>query len=152
MAVCNECGREYLDSYQSCPFCARARVSAQAPPLPEPKKPGALSWLWPWLGGATALGIAIVAVVYFVSIFVAVPAGVRAGQSQQCFAIAVALERAVMSYQAVEERAPDSLGQVSDWGKVGERRCPAGGTYTLDASSDPVRVTCSVHGWHGDPR
>lgn len=148
MKSCERCGREYLDSYGSCPFCARPV------PVEDLLAPQPTSRLKPQVIGAITSAVVLVlacvgwqvATAYF---------GARAtlaGQQAACFSQQAQIERAAMMYsvdngdtsaKTVADLVPKQLPAVP--------RCAAGGTYTLTWNDQQQpKATCSVHGWHLD--
>lgn len=157
MKVCATCGREYLDMYESCPFCEQR---ADARPLSAPgafTQSGALSPRHRprrllWFGAGTAVaGVALYLIIIMVNLFVVAPKAVDAGERVRCFAVQVQVERAVMMYRTENEADPASLDEIPAEYLPPERACPEGGAYSLDFLAGLPKVSCSIHGWHAGP-
>jgi len=147
MKTCPECGREYLDSYDECPFCAREPETGSAPGA------DVAAYGRRRLVAVTALvAIVVLAGVVLISAVASrVPAEEsRSGLSpeQACFSNQARLEQRAALMQAetgteigdVAELQPDYVRVLPD--------CPDGGEYSISWTAQLPRVTCSVHGWH----
>lgn len=148
MKTCETCGREYLESYESCPFCARNFTFASAPPTPRRRRA--------WFLGPLFGGVAVLILLFLAFNLVSLYGGVREiGKAQEtaCFAKQVAVERAAIVYSNEHDGAP-----VTDLSALVPREldalpvCPDDGRYTWTWDADHPRLTCSKHGWHGSGR
>jgi len=149
MKTCRVCGREYLDSYDECPFCAREPETDSAPGTDAPA-----SGRRRLVAVAALVAIVVLAGVVLIAVVASrVPAEEsRSGLSPEhaCFSNQATLEQRAALMQAetgaeienLTELEPDYLRTVPG--------CPDGGEYTITWTAQLPRVTCSVHGWHSD--
>lgn len=153
MAICETCEREYLDSYQDCPFCAReaARRAAEADAASRPQPVDEAvarrgSWALPTAliaGLASAAGIVVYIAIQAVFVGQAVEM-TDVADRKVCFASQANVERMGMVYREENgEQAPD-LDALLDGYVQAPLTCPSGGSYAWDP--DTGRLSCSIHG------
>lgn len=150
MKTCETCGREYLDSYESCPFCARSLVPAEHPARAEGTK-GSRAPLWIGLG---AVALLVAAVVGWQAVASRV-ASTTVGRAQQaaCFAEQLEAERAAVVHSAThDDERVKKLSALVPAEIEAVPACPYGGTFTMTWGIRDPKVTCSKHGWNGDQR
>lgn len=158
MKTCEKCGREYLDTYEECPFCERT-TEAGIPQVPEADQAGR-SWisLFMWMAVAVLVILACTAgSALFASSSSSTTSDPRiidlppeAPTQEQCFIIQQAVEQSAVVHEArygditekPEELVPEYLASIPP--------CPEQGEYTLIWSVRLPRYECSIHGWHGD--
>lgn len=153
MAQCDTCGREYLDSYPECPFCARQEAALQAfETSRESKRPPRVGF---WLGIATGLAV-LAAGLFWVSYGVgAVKVNSDYAFKVKCYSQQVQLERSALIYREQHDgQPPATLADLVPGTIPYALTCPNGGSYTLswDSRTDTPKVVCSKHGWHSDPQ
>lgn len=147
MKTCEKCGREFLDSYESCPFCARAFTLSQPPPSPPRSRA-------PLLAGIAVMLILAAGVIGWQVLAARMSAAtIGVAQKAACFSKQIDGERGAMVHAATndDDRVADLAALVpADLDVV--PACPYGGTLGVSWTADRPQVTCSKHGWHGDER
>lgn len=155
MKQCPACEREFLDMYETCPFCAKRTenteplASGQYTPVPDvtvrkaaPRK-GLLALLVGGGGGLFLLGFWLVWGAYNAA--VVVPTTMNAADSATCFANQVEYERAAMVYFAEKDEQPTSLEQLDEYVPT-SKGCRSGGVYSITFNLEMPKISCSVHG------
>lgn len=147
MKHCATCKREYLDSYESCPFCERAAA-------PLPKMDAAAEWrsqVTIRIGGGVLIVIVVVVAWQLWAGFLA-STGMGKALQAKCFAMQSEVERAALSYSAAHGGVPvTDLSVLVPSGFEALPKCPAQGGYTFSWDPRLPRCACSKHGWHGGP-
>lgn len=144
MAVCGTCGREYLDSYGACPFCARD-PAPPAPPAGRPRRRLRIALPVAGIALAAALASWLCYATWLWS------AGMGKAEQVECFSEQVEAERAALAWSVTHDDQPvtDLSVVVGDQLRV-MPKCPSDGVLSIAWDPRMPRVSCSVHGWHGD--
>ena len=152
MAVCSECKREYLDSYEVCPFCAKRwqeEEAARTPPIrPERRSRRVNPAVAATIAAIASMsGIIVYVIVQFVFGSMVVQTDSSPAGRQACFMNQTLVERAVMvRYAETQESVTDIDVLFPDY-VASYPVCPDG-VYTYTWNPQIPRFECSVHGWH----
>jgi|GEM_PF-2494080 len=158
MKTCNVCDHEYLDTYESCPFCARNIAEDRGADVPDidfryEKHHRELNYklIAGVLGSPLLLIILYLLFQMFFVTTTAEPATDTAVR-EACFYTEDLIENAAAVQFATNGAAVTDLASLVPSSFEALPTCPSGGVYSLD-SSDPEfpTVTCSIHGSRAAP-
>jgi hypothetical protein len=151
MPYCELCQHEYLDSYESCPFCARAAEERTASEVKPDLEEGAERTSPVLKASLGVVGLSLVGcVVYQLVTMLVVGPNVQwmTGQADAaaCFIEQVDTEQAAAFYTAETDLLVGSVEDLVPSYMEEAPACPSDGTYAWDGSQG--RLTCGTHGHH----
>ena len=152
MGTCRDCGHEYLDSYEQCPFCAQANQGVDTGRRPDHDDAG-LKRIWRTVAYGSGL-IVISALALFLALTVFSGSDPETGLSdaETCFGNQERVEKAAANKEAQTGDQTVDIGTLLPAYLDRDPVCPGGGEYSIAWTAYLPRCTCSIHPWHGDAR
>jgi len=151
MKTCSECGREFLDSYEDCPFCERANEEDAVSSSHEgdaSSRPAKRPLMLIAVAGLLAV-VGVAAIAFAVTRGTASAPPADAAPQAVCFVNQSTIEQRAALMQAEQGVEADLIDELLPSYLKAIPECPEGGSYSIDWTASLPRVTCSVHGWHG---
>ena len=149
MRYCMACGREYLDSYESCPFCTRLPGDPSAREFEEAHARAASAVLVRrviLVSIVLVLGVLGYTLVYPLLLAPAVSGAHQQVGRVECFNMQSRVEHAAMMREIETLESATSVSDLYPGFLEEEPVCPSGGTYTLEHADEDYHLVCSQHG------
>lgn len=157
MAICPACEREYLDSYDACPFCLRELTADPEPVVRVPVGREPRTGPGPLLVASLTALASVIGVASYIGVQLAMAGqaarSATAADRTACYATQLITERAALVWSLTHEDRPVRDPSVLvPQNLESAPRCPSDGAFSFVWDPDTPRLVCSEHGWHGDSR